>query len=918
MTLEKRLSQKTYNETLLVDCKQYNPVEALGAMFTEENRKELTDLSYIRFAQGEVYYGFQDYEAAIFKWENISNELEPWAKKNVGDAYFELGMFATAIDFYKSIQAESLVLRTEIALKLFEVYIADKKQDLAIESIKHAIEINPDYQTITEIARVFFEQNMDWSNAVELAVNESIRIELEYWFDILKEYIDAGYTTEIEPEYFANVLEIIYKTDYIRFEKLVASLWRSYENGEHFVAWIEVVNSLLKQINTQESSSWHIISRLFQEAFTRMVSGEFELPNVTNIMPRLLVNWTNIVQPGQALSAYSALIAWSEFYPGVIKEETVQSVEQKIWRCKDQKSLLNDSLQLFDSIAQWASSNKMEIGTKMRWFVQEILDLQKQNVVVVGVNGTGKSTFINSVLGHAVFDAPTKNTVRVKDAKDSHVTMISNDEIHSELEVSDGIHLINSENPLNSDTIVDLAFPADVLDQYQIALIDTPGFRGRRDEAQVMEMLPIADYLLFVLDAEDPFTEQERDLLLRMKEQAPHLPVSFVVTKLDTIYNKQEAKKTVEDAYGRIVQYEPNANVIAFSSKYEIPGQVPALMELFSSFKIEINQERKRTNQLLQVIRRTISALYKKRVEKEKSYTDSIKWNEEMLAKLNGSTVQLEDYKKDKTANIRRMYRAIKDDMKEKMEIKIPQILQECGKLLSEDSDFRKVHLELNDEMNNRIQDYVEDSLLPELIDSLNGWIQSAQEELFESKNYMDEMSETFNVIYGEEKVALLGDFKVLEDWQRDIRRMTSKVIVERENILLRHTPSQFILKSAGKLFGALSQNKAMLYNQYKKFVENEEYAETTTSIVSKFLLEFDVFEKAIERDLALFFIQPFAELNQRIDEAHEDIKVKEEALRIMKENPEIFDDAMTLFKIRLCQYEWMTNVEMDSKVVNS
>ena len=143
---------------------------------------------------------------------------------------------------------------------------------------------------------------------------------------------------------------------------------------------------------------------------------------------------------------------------------------------------------------------------------------------------------------------------------------------------------------------------------------------------------------------------------------------------------------------------------------------------------------------------------------------------------------------------------------------------------------------------------------------------------------------------------------------------MTSSVIIEKENILLRHTPSQFLLKSAGKLFGAITQNKNMLYNQYKKFVENEEYAETTTAVVSKFLLQFDIFEKAIERDLGLFFNQPFIELKRRTEESKETIVAMEENLRIMRENPEIFNDVMTLFKVRLTQYEWMTNVHIGIK----
>lgn len=135
---------------------------------------------------------------------------------------------------------------------------------------------------------------------------------------------------------------------------------------------------------------------------------------------------------------------------------------------------------------------------------------------------------------------------------------------------------------------------------------------------------------------------------------------------------------------------------------------------------------------------------------------------------------------------------------------------------------------------------------------------------------------------------------------------MTSGIKVDNENILLRHTPSQLLLKSAGKLFGAIPQNKSMLYNQYKKFVENENYLETTSSVISKFMLSFEMFEKVIERDLNLFFTAPIKELKASVEEAHEEIKLKEDLLNVMKENPEFYHDALTLFEIRLRQYEWM------------
>ena len=276
---------------------------------------------------------------------------------------------------------------------------------------------------------------------------------------------------------------------------------------------------------------------------------------------------------------------------------------------------------------------------------------------------------------------------------------------------------------------------------------------------------------------------------------------------------------------------------------------------------------------------------------------------------FNASIKHIQDYEDEKSASIVRKYHEIKKEIKEEMKIRIPQILRGCSELIKEDSDFRKIHLELNDEMNKKLQQYVEGNVLPQMYDSLNTWLASCNEEFLDSKAFLEEMSARFNEIYGEEVVQLQGDFKILEDWARDINRMTSSVRVDRENILLRHTTSQFLFKSAGKIFGAISQNKT-LFNQYKKFIDNENYEETTNSVISRFFMQFELFEKALERDMALFFKQPIQDLKTNVQIAHTEIENKEELLMEMKTKPEIYFDAITLFKIRLRQQEIMNMVK--------
>src|SRR4051794_26537987 len=115
MTLDEQLKQKTYYTMFINEHENIHPIRVLGEAFQEEAKKDLPDLSSIRFAQGEVYFQHKDFETAIFKWENIINELEPWAKKNTADAYCELELLSTAEDIYTAIKTDNAILNTEVA-----------------------------------------------------------------------------------------------------------------------------------------------------------------------------------------------------------------------------------------------------------------------------------------------------------------------------------------------------------------------------------------------------------------------------------------------------------------------------------------------------------------------------------------------------------------------------------------------------------------------------------------------------------------------------------------------------------------------------------------------------------------------------------------------------------------------------------
>ncbi|MCL6570445.1 MAG: dynamin family protein [Bacillus sp. (in: Bacteria)] len=907
MTLEKQLKQKTYYEMFINEHENIHPVRVLGDAYQEESQKDVADLSYIRFAQGEVYFHNKDYETAIFKWENIINELEPWAKKNTADAYYELGIKPTAEDIYCGIETDNTTLTAEVALQLFSLYIERGKFASALAIIKKSIATNPDYPHVTEIARTYFEEQLDWNNAIELAINEAIRTESLDWFDIINEYVEKGVTKSFAPNYFSQALTVLFSIEKEKFEGLVSSLWRSYQNEKSYFTWINEINQLFLSLEINPKDTFAVLSHLHRETYFTCIDGRYPIKSLQNFIPDLLTNWLRLADKKNVVIASAAVLSWNELFPANIRESIISEAESLIRMTKTDMDELDECLTLFDSILNWAQVHGMGDNYRVKWDVHQLIDFDTQHVLVTGLSGSGKSSFVNMVLDENVQDSPTSSVIMFKNAEEVEITEITDREVTSLGGFSDFQERMDRRrNAL--DSLIEYKRPSLFLEENSLGLLDTPGLKGTKYERyEVLKNLYVADTVLFVLDGNNPFTDLEQEVLAQIQEMAPEIPVHFLLSKMDTIVSEQEAIHVLDETRSRIQAYLPDAFVFAFSSQYDRVQQLKDLNVFFQSIKNTRNIEDKRLGMLLFFIRTTISSLLQKRIDVENQLVDSVNWNEEMLLKLTGAENQLKDTESQRTKEVVMSYRAIKETIALDISASVPKLLMECSSLIKEDSNFSTIHLELNDEMNRRIQDYLEQTVMPKFYRSLQDWIEYCKGEFDTSQEFLNEISEGFNHMYGEERLKLDCDFKVLDDWRRDTDRMTSRFQLEKVNILLRRTPSQFLLKSAGRLFGAMSQNKAMIYNKYKSFVENEDYSEVITAVHKQFFQQFELFEKALERDVTLFYKSPLNILNGAVEGARLGIKTNQETLSKMNTNPELFRDPLTLFEVRLRQFEWTT-----------
>ncbi|MBS4220398.1 hypothetical protein KHA96_19025 [Bacillus sp. FJAT-49711] len=671
-----------------MDNEKRHPINVLGDLFFAEQKKDLPDLSMIRFAQGEAYYHCQDFEAAIFKWESIHNELEPWARKNMADAYIELDLLDTAENIYQTVTTDSLILNTEITLQLFGLYFAKGRFSEANQMIQNAVQLNPDYPNVTKLARAFYENQEDWNRAIELAANEAIRTKSNSWYTTLNTYINEGHAKYHDPAFFAPVITVQAQDNLQQFSNTVAGLWVNYHNQNTYHTWLHTINDIIIE-NAVENDNR--LSKLFEGSFIELIDGMYDLTEVEKMMPMFLKAWQKVSNVNNSLFVSTAILSWNDIFPETLNSKIVEKAESDLSKVNHNTDIFRECIEIFQSIKNWAESNQLAVGEDIEWIIDDV----------------------------------------------------------------------------------------------------------------------------------------------------------------------------------------------------------------------EIGQHELTTNLLL-AIRKSITSLLEQQEKTSLLLSESIEKDDDILARMQGSIHQLEDLEEEKVHVIAEAYNNIKEEIKTDLQKTIPKLIRESSEIIKEDSDFGKIHLDVNNEMNKRIDEYLNNMIIPIFIRSLEDWLAFSQVELSKCQDQMTEWADGFNVLLAEEKLTLLCDFQIIDDWKRDIDRMTSSVNIEKENILLRRTPSQVLLKGAGKLLGVLPKNNAILANTYKSYIQNETYEETANSITTKFFKQFELLEKAIGRDVHIFFREPLSILKQTVDELDEKVESNKVDLAKLKSNPELFLNRLKLFEVKLRQYEWI------------
>lgn len=143
-------------------------------------------------------------------------------------------------------------------------------------------------------------------------------------------------------------------------------------------------------------------------------------------------------------------------------------------------------------------------------------------LVIAGEFNSGKSSFINALLGSQVLAegvTPTTDRITLLRYGDEAEAIVREDEIREQM------------------------YPAEVL--HQLTIVDTPGTNAviRHHEELTRTFIPRADLVLFATSADRPFTESERAFLSLIKEWGKK--VVMIVNKID-ILDEEEREQVVD------------------------------------------------------------------------------------------------------------------------------------------------------------------------------------------------------------------------------------------------------------------------------------------------------------------------------------------------------------------------------------
>jgi tetratricopeptide (TPR) repeat protein len=919
------LANKTYYQSFI-------SLDRDGVLSLKQLSKRLAEASdavaadELRFVQGEIYYLFDDYETAIFKWNLVKGRFSEWAKKNMGDAYLKQGLFDQAEVHYLSVVTEEKLLEVETLLGLFSLYKRCDSPQLAIESIKSALHIDRDYKLISHIAQGYYEELGYYEDAVKLSVDEYKRTQNSYWFEAITRYIEVGIAEGVEPSYFIPMLPLLVSGESSVFHHFVISIWDCYQDTDFYNEWLAVVNFWFYQ-NHRVIPVGFIHNELldYQEAaFLELTSGKYLLKEIVDLASSILTNSYELLAKSheERHRICAAIVAWGEMFPNKISSSVVIKSYDRILLLP--VSGLRDHLyRLRNRIYQWAREKEFAIDALIDWWLQYFHEDGKARLLIAGTFSNGKTSFIHSLLGETILlasDLPTTSTmVHLHFGEEKQFHQLTGEKIKpiAQLEQLHDFTTINHQQGRSAQQgIVDVSWPSPFLHEQKITFIDSPGFNDqRKGKNPIKDYLFMADSILFVLSGEAPFRKTERDILVELLDDEPNLEVDFLLNKIDYI-EEEEIDEVLEDVSRKIKRHFGDAMLIPFSSTE--PEEYMDGLEQYLAAKTEglLKSEKlmvSRSKKAIGWFTKLLDSFYGEQERVIARLQGNIKELQNQIQLLQGVSGEVNKSKKDLLDWIQSQYDQRHEQLVLKIEAKVPRTMKSCASLVRVDSDFTNLHHLLNEEMNRELERVLRYDILPGYQNELEDWLDQCRQRISKFSEQKEQIAMVLSLIFkggvevpfGIEKLS-----RFVEDQRVEIVSLIKGFSYDPSDTMLKLNMIKALLIGAGRFFGKFNTANNKLYDQYIKYFDTETFEDSAKACLGMISKQFPFFYIPISNELEKMFNAVTGILDDMIGTIQTDLDQIQLELDTFRSHPELIDDPIKLFRIAVRRQELLMEKE--------
>lgn len=224
-------------------------------------------------------------------------------------------------------------------------------------------------------------------------------------------------------------------------------------------------------------------------------------------------------------------------------------------------------------------------GGKLRPAARRIEDDQFF-LAVVGEFSSGKSTFINALIGHDLLPSsamPTTSKVNILRWGDEPRCKVKlEDGALQEVALDDLSGFVTERgNPGNEKGVAEVTifYPLDML-RDGLTIIDTPGVGSivAQHSEITYGLIPYADAVVLLSNSREPYSKTERDFLLKVRDEIGDR-LFVLLNKVDTL-SEEEIDKVVDFARERLAEDIEEPRVFPLSSYYRLYSRLIARGEI--------------------------------------------------------------------------------------------------------------------------------------------------------------------------------------------------------------------------------------------------------------------------------------------------------------------------------------------------